>query len=212
MELDPQMLEQIEKVILPFIRQSAETALKAYEATRRPDGTSYSDNWVLGCTCWRILFNALNQELDAYPSFKKEVCNNVMKITIQNNDEPFSFYIYRVNEDTRIPKGAKSLKRYLQERLWLSDEIRDTVLKRSNGVNVLGYDISIESGLGHISLDRLVANGKNKFEPVNLYNFSTPASPDTQTVASGSSIEPEEISKPAVTREEQEKDLESKTK
>ncbi|WP_304679993.1 hypothetical protein [uncultured Desulfovibrio sp.] len=205
MELDETMLEEMRKTILPEIKAAAEDALRAHSAAERPGGENFSDNWVLGCACWRILFNRLNTRLEKHSFFKKKVSRNVMEISCPNGDELFAFYVYRVNDDLRIPRGAKSIKVYLEQQLWLSDEIKSSALAQSSGVNIIGYDISIESGLGNITLDRLCASGKNKFESVPLYDFSTPEQmPDSMTkqsekiAASIVSSTPEEISKPAV--------------
>ncbi len=205
MVLETDVLAEIEKTILPLISAASQDALRMHEAATRADGENYSDNWNLGCNCWRILFNSLNKMLEAHPFFEKQVQNNVMKITCKNGDQSFSFYVYRVDEGTRIPKGAKSLKSYLQEQLWLSDEIKSLVLDKSDGINILGYDISLVSGMGHVTLDSLIPSGKNKFDIIRLHDFGkpqadvTPRSPDVEA-----SI-PEVISKPAVIRDQEEK-------
>lgn len=205
MELDEAMLVEMRKTILPEIEAAAEDALRSHSAAEGPDGENFSDNWVLGCACWRILFNRLNTRLEKHPFFKKKVSRNVMKISCPNGDEIFAFYVYRVNDDLRVPRGVKSIKVYLEQQLWLSDEIKSSALAQSSGVNIIGYDISIESGLGNIILDRLCASGKNKFESVPIYDFSAqlqlPYSTHEQPekiVASVVSTMPEEISKPAV--------------
>lgn len=205
MVLEAEMLAEIDKTILPQILAASQDALKMHEAARRPNGKNYSDNWNLGCNCWRILFNSLNQRLEGHPFFEKQVQNNVMKITCKNGEQLFSFYIYRVDESTRIPKGAKSLKMYAQELLWLSDEIKSLVLNKSDGINILGYDISLMSGIGHATLDRLIPSEKNKFETIRLHDFGVPQTESAYQSPDAEASRPEEISKPVVTREQGEK-------
>lgn len=209
MQLSEAMLEEMRKTILPEIMAAADDALRSHAAAESPEGENFSDNWVLGCTCWRILFNRLNSRLDENSFFKKKVSRNVMEIFCPNGDDVFVFYVYRVDDDLRrIPKGAKSVKVYLQQQLWLSDEIKSNRLARAEGVNILGYDISIESGLGNITLDRLCAVGKNKFESVHLHDFKTLTQATTTPAVQPEQVEkprvsgaPEEIAKPAVNKE-----------
>lgn len=214
MELDKTMLEEMRKIILPEIKAAAEDALRAHSAAERPGGENFSDNWVLGCACWRILFNRLNTRLEKHSFFKKKVSRNVMEISCPNGDELFAFYVYRVNDDLRVPRGAKSVKVYLEQQLWLSDEIKSSALAQSSGVNIVGYDISIESGLGNITLDRLCASGKNKFESISLYDFgNTVQTTDTMQghqdipASQAVSTEPEEIGKPVVKMNNQKKPI-----
>lgn len=171
MELDPQMLAEIQKSILPKIGATVDSVLRSHTAAADPDGENYSDNWCIGCLCWRNLFNRLRAQLPEDPFFNVQVKRNVMEISCANGSDNFVFYVYRVEEIPRNPTGAKSVKEYLQQQLWLSDEIETTIVDNVKGVNIIGYDLSIESGLGKVTLDRLCAVGKNKFEAVTLYDF-----------------------------------------
>lgn len=205
MVLEAEMLAEIENTILPLISAASQDALRMHEAATRADGENYSDNWNLGYNCWRILFNSLSQKLETHPFFEKQVQNNVMKIACKNGEQSFSFYAYRVDECSRIPKGAKGLKSYLREQLWLSDEIKAFVLDKSEGINVLGYDIALVSGMGHVTLDRLIPSRKNKFDTIRLHDFGVPTSYIVHKSSVVEASRPEEISKPAVTREQGEK-------
>lgn len=205
MRLDQKMLAEMRNTILADIVAAAEDALRCHSAAEGPDGENFADNWVLGCACWRILFNRLNRHLEDSKFFKKNVYSNVMQISCPNGDDNFTFYVYRVNDEIRIPKGARSLKIYLQDQLWLSEEIKSRAVANGNGVNIIGYDISLESGLGAITLEKLCFTSKNKFEPILLHDFTGAGilmERRNKRHSEPFEITPEEIDKPAVNKED----------
>lgn len=77
-----------------------------------------------------------------------------------------------MNEQTRIPTGAKSLKVFLQEQLFLSEEIKELLFNDKNAVYTIGYDATTLNGLGKITFDQLTATGKNKYQATTLHTFN----------------------------------------
>lgn len=210
MKFDETMLAEMRKTILPAIVETTNAALRAHTAAEESDGKNYMDNYTLGCACWRNLFNRLNDILQDHPFFHKKTTRQVMEISCPNGEETFSFFIYRVvDEEIRIPKGGKSVKAFLEQQLWLTDDIKSAILRGADGVNILGYDVTIESGLGRITLDRLIATDKRHYEPQLLHDFGMGiGQPDgvssTDVHGSNVSTTPEEISKPAVNMDREE--------
>lgn len=75
---------------------------------------------------------------------------------------------------TRIPNGAGSVKSELRQpwiQCWLSPEFEQKALAPHGYVINLGFDASIESGIGHITLDRLRHISGNEYDVETLHKF-----------------------------------------
>lgn len=195
MNLDPMVISEMEKVILPEIRAAANDALRAYEAGTTPDGENFFDNYSLGCGCWCNLFNRLNQKLEGNAFFSKNVHRRVMSISCPNFSGDFTFYASRVDADTRVPKAGRSIKLLLEEQFFLSPELEAIINESPSSVYVLGYDLDTINGLGRITLDMLYSTAKNQFQSQTIHVFrEAPAS------IPACHATPEDIRRPKVTR------------
>ena len=55
---------------------------------------------------------------------------------------------------------------------FLSEECRDIIAKSKSSIYTIGYDISIEKGLGRITFDMLSTTGKNNFFSSPIFDFT----------------------------------------
>lgn len=196
LQLHPYTINQITAVIIPEIKGAAEDSLHAFAQGARPDGGNNFDNWFIGCACWCSLYKRLDLELTDHPFFTKKTYRRVLTITCPNGDKELTFYVYRVDEERRVPRGGRSIKLQLQPQFFLSDELKDIISRSPKTVYVIGYDISIENGLGKITFDMLSATDKNHFQSDTIFVFEEENIP-----VSSLHIPQENIETPTVTRE-----------
>lgn len=168
-KLSPELVEHIRLEIVPEIEGAARDSLAAFEQGRTETGENNFTNYSLGCSCWDNAFNRLERKLGASDFFAVRVCRKIMEITAPNGEENIIFYISRVDRLTRIPKAGKSIKRIMQEQLFLSDELM--VMLARIGVYTLGYDIDPIQGLGNITFDLLTPVTGHKFQNQTLHTF-----------------------------------------
>lgn len=168
------MLERIRRYIIPLIIESVIDACAAYDSTERPNGDNFSSPYTFGTGCYGILRNRLERCLDEDTGFRLEFVNGVARILWQEREETLGFFVYKVDALTRIPNGAGSVKSELRQpwlQCWLSPEFEQRALApRGYAIN-LGFDASIENGLGGITLDRLRHRSGAEYEVETLYKF-----------------------------------------
>lgn len=170
----PLMLERIREHIIPLIIESVIDACAAYDSTERPNGDNFSSPYTFGTGCYGILRSRLERCLDDDSCFRLESINGVARIIWQNREEIMRFFIYKVDALTRIPNGAGSVKSELRQpwiQGWLSPEFEQKALAPHGYVINLGFDASIENGIGDITLDRLRHLSGNEYEVVTLHKF-----------------------------------------
>ncbi len=192
MELSKNFFHQVETKIVPHIIAAVEASLRAIEQDP-PNFTNYS----LGCNCWDNLYNRISKNLANDDYFNIKISNKVIEISAIDAGNIIKFYFYRVNEQTRIPNGAKSIKVYAQEQCFLSDEIQDLIIHKNQSVFAIGYDVSMINGLGKITFDELLAIDKNKYQAATIHTFEYDTDLSSEIIIS----QPEEIQQPIVTKE-----------
>ena len=170
--LSPEAISQINTFIIPEILGASNDIMRAYEQGTNEEGNNFFDDYFVGCGCWNNLYNRLDFKLDRHPFFKKTTYQKVMKISCKNFDDVITFYVSRVDADARIPRSGKSIKLSLQEWFFLSEECRDIIAKSKSSIYTIGYDISIEKGLGRITFDMLSTTGKNNFFSSPIFDFT----------------------------------------
>ena len=193
-KLTQETITQIENVIIPEIKGAAEESMRAYEQGATPDGDNNFDNYMLGCSCWCSTYNRLNRVLDRHPFFSKKTYQKVLTISCPNGSEKLTFYISRVDEKYRVPRACKSIKLYLQEQFFLSNEVQSIIERSSKSIFMIGYDISTIGGLGKITFDMLSATDRNHFQSNTLHIFE-----EERPLLHY--MQPEKINDPTVTRE-----------
>lgn len=197
LELTQETIEQIKAVIIPEIFGAADDIMRAYEQGTKSDGRNFFDNYFVGCGCWCNLYNRLDEKLEKHSFFTKKTSKKVMTISCPNGDNHITFYIFRVDEENRVPCAGKSVKLFLQEQFFLSDEIQTTIANSRSSVYTIGYDISIVNGLGKITFDMLSSTSKKRFQSTMLYTFT-----DVQPASKIERLPQEGIKSPTVTRED----------
>lgn len=163
--LPPAFFDMLRTEILPELLGAGEDSLAAYEQGRTPDGTSNFTNYMLGCAYWDNFFTRLKRACAGDKSlFKHSVHNNVLEVYTIIDGKRISFYVSRVQPDSRIPRSGKGIKRLLhapifQNQEFLSDQIREIV--RHQGIYTIGVDLDAENGIGKVTFDMLLpANDK----------------------------------------------------
>lgn len=147
--ISPLLLERIHEHIIPLIIESVIDACAAYDSTERPNGDNFSSPYTFGTD--GILRSRLERCLNEASCFRLEMPNGVARIIWQEGDETLRFFIYKVDALTRIPNGAGSVKSELRQpcvQCWLSPEFAQKALAPSGYALNLGFDASIENGLG----------------------------------------------------------------
>jgi len=158
--LPPAFFDMLRTEILPELLGAGEDSLAAYEQGRTPDGTINFTNYMLGCAYWDNSFTRLKRACVGDKSlFKHSVHNNVLEVYTTIDGKRISFYISRVQPDSRIPRSGKGIKRLLhapifQNQEFLSDQIREIV--RHQGIYTIGVDLDAENGIGKVTFDMLL--------------------------------------------------------
>lgn len=168
------MLEKIRKHIIPLIIESVSDATDAYDITKKDNGDNFSDAYTFGTSCYGILKNRIQALLPRDAGFELEIFNNVLRIAWHGNDDVFRFHVYKVDALTRLFKGGNSVKTELRDKwrqCWLLSEASAKALAPDGYVNNLGYDASIESGLGSITIDKIRHLSGNEYEVETLHKF-----------------------------------------
>lgn len=190
MKLSQEFINQVELKIIPHIVEAVTESREAFEKS------SFFDNYMFGCSCWNNIFNRL--PIHFPDEFFHITCyNKVIKITALNDAEELNFYISKVDEYTRIPKGAKSLKIYMQEQLFLSEEIKNIITHDKKTIYMIGYSASTNNGIDKITFDMLSAIGKNKYQAETLYVFESRQNNSVEEINQQIEI----IKQPIVTKE-----------
>ncbi|KAF5054567.1 hypothetical protein DSECCO2_386610 [anaerobic digester metagenome] len=162
-DLDPLLFEKIKEEFLPEIQDAAADALSVYELGITKDGEHNFSNYTFGCVFYEGTFKRIERLCaSGKSSFTCRVYSNVLEISANFIPKPVTFYIARVDKNSRQPKNAKGLKKQLhktilQEQCYLSNEFQRRACE--HGVYTIGVDIDEDNGIGNITFDLLVPVG-----------------------------------------------------
>lgn len=193
-----QFYDLLQDEIVSELLAAGDDALSAYEQGRAPDGSYYFSNYTLGCCFWDNFFNRIKRTcLGGNSFFHCAVYNNVLEVSGTVEGRSISFFISRVDRESRQPRSGKGIKKLLHAQIvanqqFLSEEVK-TLMTR-HGVFTLGVDLDAENGIGKVTFDLLVPSGKKSCQALTyaeLYNSDS---------LTGTLIMPEKTQKGTVTR------------
>lgn len=198
-DLDPLLFKKIREEFVPEIQDAAADALIVYEVGRTKDGDHNFSNYTFGCAFYEGTFKRLERLCGSGKSgFTCRVYSNVLEISANFIAKPVTFYIARVDKNSRQPKNAKGLKKQLhrtilQEQCFLSSDLQRRACEL--GVYTIGVDIDEDNGIGNITFDLLVPVGVRSCQALHCKTlYSSEDEPLTAPV-------PEPTRKPMVHRD-----------
>ena len=185
-----QLKERLEVIILEII-EAAETTMIAFGLD------AYGTRYRMGTFMWDRLFTSLPRILAENENWEASTKSNVLMLNTSAEGVCFNFWIPKVDSDNRVPTGAKWIKKIIKngEWLFLNENVREIV---SAGEPLLiAYDVTPQDGLGKITINQLIHDGKDFFSPtvVELYDSNAESRP----IAPQETIPPAKIAKSNVT-------------
>jgi hypothetical protein len=168
-------LEAIRRDLLPLIKEACSDTSQAL--SERPDRFGEPS---MGYAAWEHCRNGICETLKEAGNWRLSDYENDLVLTCMTGDGDFSLRVCRVDPKTRLPTSGKRARQGAVNWLYFSEELRD--LSRCG--HVLGYDATIPSGLGKITLQRLYCtDGRNitSITLATLYDAALPQAGEAAT-------------------------------
>ncbi|WP_156952660.1 hypothetical protein [Maridesulfovibrio frigidus] len=179
-----ELIEVLESKLVPCIEESVGVTLSAYELDREIN--QLMPGYIVGCYLYANLLSRLQgEEWIQTPQNSNEAC----KITLRVKGRLISINISKVDPDTRIPTGAKSLKKKLGHKMHLPGMVEYYENQTFPSELNIGYDVSIASGLGKVTLDRICGTEKKQIALTEAVLFDS----QLEVIATTATPVPEQI-------------------
>lgn len=187
-----QLKERMEVIVQEIIAAS-ETTMIAYGLD------AYGNKYRVGTFIWARLFTSLPQILAEDKNWSFSTKSNVLILSTNIDGLIFNFHIPKVDSDSRVPTGAKSVKEAVKygEWLFLDESLRE--LKSSSEPILLTYDITPQEGLGKITVNELTYMGGKDFLSVTMAELYDSATAENMHVVPQEKILPAKITMGTVT-------------
>ncbi len=157
-EAKEELINILSEKIVPCINQAADFALTVYELDEAI--TSRNPNYIIGVNSYIHLYSQFYDiDWTESPPSNKEGCQVTVKV--QGINVPIN--VSKVDAKTRVPTSAKSLKKRLLDGNLLPGLGKYIKTEISNFELNIGYDVSIATGVGKITLDRVFSEGKRVY-------------------------------------------------
>lgn len=108
-EMPDDLISRVLTFLYPHIEKAVQKALAAYDLDRENN-----DNNILGTYVARNLVNRIKKLGNLKNLTVRQVKPNDYQVILRHNDVNYPFRVHRVNERTRVPRGARALKRDTQ--------------------------------------------------------------------------------------------------
>lgn len=188
-------------VIIQEIIDASETTMIAFELD------SYGTKYRMGTFIWNRLFTSLPQILAEDEKWTFSTKSNVLMLSTNIGGIFFNFCLPKVDPDTRIPTGAKSVKEAVKhgEWLFLDENLRE--MTSSAEPILLTYDITPQDGLGKITLNELTYMGGKDFHAVTIAELYDSATAENLSIAPQEKILPAKVAKGTVTVQKSDEEI-----
>lgn len=140
----------VEEYLLPEIQDSVEACIRSYK------DDDYNDMWIFGTHLWKNTWNRF-ESATRYEDCPFDVCGkgNEYKLKIG----PYILRHHRIDQESKLPSGAKAVKAAASLQLSLFSEEWDIPVEIDN--IVLAIDADVHSGLREVFLGELMPQYPN---------------------------------------------------
>ncbi len=144
----------VEEYLVPEIQDSVEACIRSYK------DDDYNDMWIFGTHLWKNIWNRF-ESATRYENCPFDVCGkgNEYKLKIG----PYVLRHHRIDQESKLPNGAKAVKAAAALQLSLFGEEWDIPIEIDN--IIVAIDADVDNGLREVFLGELLPQypNSNKF-------------------------------------------------